>query len=294
MLFSMTGYGASTAERDGVRAAVEVRAVNHRHLKLVVRGPEPYPLQEAEFEKLARTLVKRGSLLVHVSVERDAALTMAKLNAAVLKEYVNQIRAALPAEFVDGALAGLLGLPGVAPAAHTSGPPPESEWPAVAEAFQSALAELNAARRAEGAAMGRELLAIRADMAGSLAEARESVPRVMADYRARLLERVRQAVGAAGVTVEESNLIRELAIYADRTDISEEIVRLAAHLEQFGILVNDGSPEGGGRRLEFLAQEIGREVNTLASKAGDARLSRTAFDLKSALERVKELIANVE
>ena len=290
----MTGYGAGTVERDNCRAAVEVRAVNHRHLKVVVRGPDPYPLQEAEFEKLARSVVKRGSLLVLVSVERETAPSGAKLNVTLLKEYLNQIRAALPAEFVDGALAGLLALPGVAPAAYASGPPPESEWPAVAEAFRLALAELNEARRTEGAAMARELLAIHAAMAAALAEAREAVPRVMADYRGRLLERVRQAVGAAGVTVDESNLIRELAITADRTDISEEIVRLAAHLVQFEKLVETGSPDGAGRRLEFLAQEMGREVNTLAAKAGDARLSRTAFDLKSALERVKELIANVE
>ena len=293
MLLSMTGYGAGAVERNDCRAAVELRAVNHRHLKLVVRGPEPYPLQEAEFEKLARPLIKRGSLVVHVTVERETAATAGKLNVALLKDYANQIRTALPAEFVEGVLAGLLALPGIAPTpARVT--VPESEWPAVAEAFQAALVELNAARRIEGAAMAHELLAIHAEMTKSLAEAREAMPRVLTEYRVRLLGRVRQAVSAAGVLIDESNLIRELAIHADRTDISEEIVRLAAHLEQFDKLIQTGSPDGSGRRLEFLAQEMGREINTLASKAGDAQLSATAFDLKSLLERVKELIANVE
>lgn len=290
----MTGYGAASAERDDCSASVEVRAVNHRHLKLAVRGSEPYPHHEAEFEKVARVLVKRGSLLVHVIVSRESAPGASRLNTALLLDYANQVRAALPAELVPGVLAGLLALPGVAPGASSSGPPPDSEWPAVAAAFRVALERLNDARRIEGDAMGRELLAVHADMVASLAEARAAVPRVMVDYRARLLERVRQAVVAAGVTVEEANLVRELALYADRTDVSEEVVRLAAHLEQFEALVRAGAAEGAGRRLEFLAQELGREINTLASKAGDARLSRAAFDLKSSLERVKELIANVE
>ena len=294
MLLSMTGYGASTAVRDGVRAAVEVRAVNHRHLKLTVRGTDPYPLQEADFEKLARPLVKRGSLLVHVGVERPVSLVASNLNGALLVDYSNQIRTALPVDLVPAVLAGLLALPGVAPASVAAGPPPEAEWPTVAEAFQAAIEQLTAARRVEGQAMARELLAIHAEMVAALGEARESMPRIMADYRERLLERVRQAVAAAGVTVDESNLVRELALYADRTDVSEEVVRLAAHLEQFETLVTAGDKDGAGRRLEFLAQEMGREINTLASKAGDARLSRTAFGLKSSLERVKELLANVE
>ena len=290
----MTGYGAGEVERDGVRAAVEVRAVNHRHLKLTVRGSDPYSLQEPEFEKLARPLVKRGSLLIRVEVDRPSAGQGSKLNAALLADYAQQVRDALPADLSGPVLAGLLALPGVAPAAGHNGPPPEAEWPLVAEAFRAALTQLNEARRVEGAAMARELLAVHADMVAALGAARESMPRVMADYRVRLLERVRQAVSAAGVTVEEAHLVRELALYADRTDVSEEVVRLGAHLDQLQTLVTMGSPDGAGRRLEFLAQEVGRECNTLASKAGDARLSRTAFDLKSALERVKELIANVE
>ncbi len=296
MLRSMTGFGAGRGEDAGTRATVEIRAVNHRHLKLTVRGTDPYPLQDAEFEKVARASVKRGSLLVFVSVDRPAGPGDYRLNAAALRAYIDQIEAAAPAHVVPGLLAGVLALPGVAPASGSGGPPPDDEWPAVESAFRGALEQLARARDNEGAAMAAELLTLHADMVLKLAAVREHLPAVMAAYRTRLLERLRQAVGAAGVTLDETHLVRELALYADRTDVSEEVHRLTAHLEQFAALVSgrEKSPDGAGRRLEFLVQEMGREVNTLGSKAGDVTLSRVVFDLKAGLEKVRELIANVE
>nr|MCU0703853.1 DUF1732 domain-containing protein [Fimbriiglobus sp.] len=115
-----------------------------------------------------------------------------------------------------------------------------------------------------------------------------------ANYRTRILDRVRQAVADAGVAVESDHLIREVAVFADRTDVSEEVTRFAAHLDQFAELVKTGAADGAGRRLEFVVQEMGREANTLGSKAGDVRVSRRVVDLKANLERVRELIQNVE
>lgn len=292
----MTGFGDGRAEAGATRAAVEVRAVNHRHLKLSVRGTDPYPLQEAEFEKLARPSVKRGSLLVFVSVDRPAVPGDYRLNVAALRAYVDQVESAAPAHLVSGLLAGVLALPGVAPGSGSSGPPPESEWPAVEAAFRGALEQLARARDAEGAAMAAELQSLHADMVDKLAAVREHLPAVMEQYRTRLLERLRQAIGAAGVTLDDTHLVRELALYADRTDVSEEVHRLSAHLDQFLALVSgrEQTPDGAGRRLEFLVQEMGREVNTLGSKAGGVTLSRVVFDLKAGLEKVRELIANVE
>ena len=119
------------------------------------------------------------------------------------------------------------------------------------------------------------------------------MPGVLANYRERLLERVKQAVADAGVTLEPEHLVREVALFADRTDVSEETSRLAAHLDTFAELVRTGA-EGAGRRLEFVVQEVGRETNTLGSKAGDVTVSRHVVEMKATLEKIRELVQNIE
>lgn len=296
MLLSMTGFGEARTETEGLAAAVEVRAVNNRHLKLTVRGSEPYPMYEAELEKVVRRHVRRGTVTLHVRVDRPARGTDLTLNATALAAYLRQIRAACEVagtpEFAAPLLAGVLGLPGVAPEARHLGAPPEDEWPVVERTLDAALRGLNAMRREEGRAMAAELLALHAAVAAQLATVRELLPKVTEDYRVRLLDRVRVAVGEAGVAVQADHLIREVALFADRTDVAEEVTRLAAHLEQFADLVKKG--EEAGRKLEFVLQEMGREVNTLGSKAGDVAVSRHVFEMKATLEKTRELVQNVE
>jgi uncharacterized protein (TIGR00255 family) len=290
----MTGFGQ--AREGGV--SVEVRAVNNRHLKLSVRGTDPYPQLEAEVEKVVRPTVRRGSVLVHVRVDRAAAAGVSRLNADVLAGYLRETReacwaAGLPDSDTAHVLAGVLGLPGVAAADAGPSEPPAGEWPQVEANLRRALAQLDEARGREGRAMAADLLALHRQVADRLAAVRDLLPRVMDAYRERLLARVRQAVQGAGVAVEPDHLIREVALFADRSDVSEEVSRLAAHLDQFTDLVRAGG-EGAGRRLEFVVQEMGREVNTLGSKAGDVAVSREVVEMKAALEKVRELIQNVE
>lgn len=297
MLLSMTGFGAARGSGPGSAVAVEVRAVNNRHLKVTVRGTDPYPLFETEFEKAVRKHVRRGSVQVQVKVDREAKSTDLALNAAALKAYKRQVIEAcdgLDSAAVNAVLGGLLGLPGVAPEAVSMGGLPEDEWPAVEKVLDDALRKLDLVRREEGKAMAAELLALHAAMTDALGGVRECLPAVVANYRTRILERVRQAVADAGVTVEADHLIREVAVFADRTDVSEEVTRFAAHLDQFAELVKAGAADGAGRRLEFVVQEMGREANTLGAKAGDVAVSRRVVDLKANLERVRELIQNVE
>jgi uncharacterized protein (TIGR00255 family) len=194
---------------------------------------------------------------------------------------------------VNAVLSGLLGLPGVAPeAAHNDGLW-EAEWPVVETVLADALARLDDTRRTEGRAMAAELTALHRTMTDELAAVRKVLPAVTANYRQRILDRVRQAVADAGVAVEHDHLIREVAAFADRTDVAEEVTRFTAHLEQFTKLVTDGA-DGAGRRLEFVVQEMGREANTLGSKAGDVTVSRHAVEIKAALEKIRELVLNVE
>ena len=293
MLLSMTGFGQGRA--DG--ATVEVRAVNNRHLKLTVRGTDPYPLHEAEFEKLVRKTVRRGSVLVNVRVERAAAAGESRLNTELLAGYLRDVQAACAVAGVVGqpavmVYAGVLGLPGLTTATGTS-ELPEGEWPAVVAALTDALTRLDADRKREGRAMAAELMALHGLVADRLAAVRGLLPTVVGDYRTRLLGRVRQALQDAGVGVDPDHLVREVALFADRSDVAEEVSRLTAHLQQFAELVTAGG-EGAGRRLEFVVQEMGREVNTLGSKAGDVSVSREVVELKATLEKVRELIQNVE
>src|SRR5262245_19020642 len=292
----MTGFGEARSQTDTLTAAVEVRAVNNRHLKLTVRGTEPYPLYEAEIEKVVRRHVRRGTLHIHVRVERPGQSATPMLNTTALTEYLRQIRAACTEagtpEFAGPLLAGVLGLPGVAPESRNGAAPQDEEWPVVERTIHTALAKLNEMRRDEGRAMGDEMLLHHRTIAEQLEGVRNLVPTVVSEYRQRLLDRVRQAIADAGVVLSAETVIREVALFADRTDVSEEVTRLTSHLEQFGDLVRKG--EEAGRKLEFVIQEMGRETNTIGSKAGDVSISRHVFEIKATLEKLRELVQNVE
>ena len=293
----MTGFGEARGTGPGFALAVEVRSVNNRHLKVTVRGSDPYPQLDAEVEKIVRRFVRRGTLHVHVRADRQGQSGEARLNTATLRAYLDQLRSACAdagtPELLPHLAAGVLALPGVAAGPGLSGGVPEDEWPVVERTLEQALQRLDAARKEEGRAMGNELLLHHRHLTDQLELTRGRLPAVMTEYRGRLLERVRQAVADAGVTVEPDQLIREVALFADRTDVAEELHRLSAHLDQFAEVVRTGA-EGAGRRLEFVTQEMGREVNTLGSKAGDVTISRHVVEMKATLEKIRELVQNVE
>jgi uncharacterized protein (TIGR00255 family) len=296
VLLSMTGYGESRTQTDAVGVSVEVRAVNNRHLKLTVRGSDPYPLYETELEKVVRRHVRRGTLHVGIRVDRQGRAAAPTLNVSTLAEYLRQVRAACAEagtpEFAAPLASGALALPGVAPESRSGAAPPEDEWPAVEKTLDAALTKLNQMRREEGKALAAELLAHHRAIAEQLDAIRGLVPTVVTEYRHRLLERVRQAVADAGVVLSAESIIREVALFADRTDVSEEVTRLTSHLEQFAELVRKG--DEAGRKLEFVIQEMGRETNTIGSKAGDVAISRHVFEIKAALEKLREQVQNVE
>lgn len=293
----MTGFGEARGSGPGFAVVAEVRSVNNRHLKVTVRGSDPYPLLEAEIEKVVRRTVRRGTILVRIHADRETKPADIRLNGPAVRAYLSQLKAACSEagtpELLPALAAGVLGLPGVAAEARASGGPPEDEWPVVERTLEQALAKLDAARKDEGRAMAQELALHHRHLSDQLELVRQHLPAVTADYRGRLLERIKQAVADAGVAVGPDHLIREVALFADRTDVAEEVTRLAAHLDQFAELVRAGA-EGAGRRLEFVVQEMGREANTLGSKAGDVTISRHAVEIKATLEKIRELVLNVE
>ena len=294
----MTGYGEAQESNPDLTLRIEVRSVNNRHLKVVVRGSEPYSQHEAEFEKLIRRTVKRGSVLIHVRATRTIPAAEIRLNTATIEAYLDQLedacRSAARRELLPHLATGLLTLPGVTADRGGETSLTDDDWSLVERVLTAALEKLQASRRQEGRAMAEELTAVQNAMLADLAGVKELIPGVPANYRKRIVERIRQAVADAGIAVEPEHLIREVAIFADRTDVSEEVMRLAAHSEQFAELVKGGAADGAGRRLEFVVQEMGREINTLGSKAGDVGISRHVVEMKASLEKVRELIQNVE
>lgn len=296
MLLSMTGYGEASFQSDALSLAVELRALNNRYLKVSLRAAEPYNLLEPEFEKVIRRSIRRGTVQVHVRVQRQVNPGDFQINAAALRSYVAHLRAlakemALPL-LDSAALGAVLALPGVVAEPGNVPLKLEDEWPLVERVLGEAVGRLQAMRQEEGRAMGQELLQQRDHIRAQLDAIRALAPGVVETYRDRILERVRGLLAELDVQIDRTDLIKEVSVFADRSDISEEVVRLASHLDQFQEVMNE--PESAGRKLEFLTQEMFREANTIGSKASDVEISRRVVEIKASLEKIRELVQNIE
>ena len=291
----MTGYGEARFSSDTLQLAVELRAVNNRYLKLTLRAAEPYNHLEPEIEKVIRRSLKRGTIQCQLHCHRQSVPGDYKIDPVALTSYLRQVEAACDAIGSSSApaiLAGILALPGVVPEPSSAALDVEQEWPQLERVLEQALARLQSMRLEEGRAMARELLQQRDHIAAQLELIRKRVPHVAEAYRDRLLERVKTLLGELDVEIERKDIIKEVAIFAERSDIREEVVRLSSHLGQFQEILVE--PESAGRKLEFLTQEMFRETNTIGSKAGDVEISRHVVEIKSALEKIREMVQNVE
>jgi uncharacterized protein (TIGR00255 family) len=292
----MTGYGEADFQSDQLTLAIELRALNNRYLKVSVRAPEPYYLLEPEFEKVIRKVVKRGTIQVHLRCQRQFAPQDFQINAVALRSYLGQLKKLSEDLGLrnqgDAMLAQVLALPGVVPEPANAAFRLDEEWPAMERVLQQALARLQAMRHEEGKVMACELLGLRDAIAQHLETIRRLTPEVTLAYRDRLLERVRGLLTEVNVSLGPDDLIKEVSIFAERSDIAEEVVRLESHLRQFQEIVNE--PESAGRKLEFLTQEMFRETNTIGSKASDVEISRQVVEIKGILEKIRELVQNIE
>jgi uncharacterized protein (TIGR00255 family) len=292
----MTGYGEARSQSDQLSLSIELRALNNRYLKVSVRAPDPYHLLEAEFEKVIRRQIKRGTIQLQLRCERQASPQDFRINAVALASYAQQIQTVaaqlgLPNRG-ESLLAQVLTLPGVVPEPGSLAFALHDDWPIMEKVLLEALQQLNAMRQEEGRAMALELLAFRDVIASHLETIRKKAPQVATSFRDRLLERVRSLLKAVDVEIDRDDLIREVSIFAERSDIAEEVVRLSTHLDHFQEIMKE--EESPGRKLEFLTQEMFREANTIGSKASDVDISREVVEIKGTLEKIRELIQNVE
>ena len=305
MLVSMTGFGSASADDHGMSCAVELRSVNNRFFKAVIKLPDRLAALEPEIDRILREALVRGSIVVVVSVKDHLTPSSVAINDGVLKTYVDKLEKLFEAPFgrrpgVGVDLAHLLSLPGVVEAGEDSAAYVSQHQELVLRLVREAIVSLNAMRRREGAALWADLQRHLEIIRSGLAQIAEHAPRVSKNYHERLRARVNQLVADAKLSLSDQDLLKEVALFADRADISEEITRLGGHLDQFVSVCRkeDGPPgnptAGDGRKLDFIAQEMLREANTIASKANDNTIARLTVDIKSAIDRIKEQVQNAE
>lgn len=294
MLLSMTGHGEAHRHAENLVVAVEVRTINNRYFKLSVRAADNYASLEPLIEDVVRQQVRRGTVQVTLRVDRRPSPDDYQLNEVVLGSYRRQLEAMHERLHIGEPvrLETLLSLPGVVNEKFAHDDAVESEWPVIQQALTEALGNLDRMRREEGKAMSVDLLAQCEVLAAELVGVERRTPVVVEKYRVRITEKLNKLLSELGVSVQPADVIREVGLFADRSDIAEEVVRLKSHLEQFAAIMKE--PDSVGRKLDFLIQEMFRETNTIGSKSNDADISKHVVEMKTAIERMREMIQNVE
>ncbi len=293
MLRSMTGFGASASEAErGLALRVEVRSVNHRHLALKTRLPESLVALEPEIEARVRARCERGAITVTVQAEHSAASTPARVDHELARRYREEL-AALAEELglaTAVSLDTLVALPGVV-AVASGGVVSEAQQAAVLRRVDEALTRMLAMREKEGSNLAADLRKNAQALTRLAARIEKRMPGLVRAQHAALTKRVQTLLGSAAA-VSGADLAREVALLADKLDVSEELTRLASHLEQLESLLKKGGR--AGRPLDFLVQEIFREVNTIGSKCSDATVAHWVVEAKTHVERLREQVQNVE
>jgi uncharacterized protein (TIGR00255 family) len=291
---SMTGYGRGECARDGFKITVELSAVNRRQSEISVNLPRELETLEAPVRDAINARVARGRVTARISIHAAEGKLSARmhLNLPLAKAYATELnRLAKQLKLSDGVtLDQIVRAPGVF---QTDEQLVEAEtiWPIVEKALRQALAALVKMREREGAHLAEDLAARVGILRKCAACIRKQAPQTAENYRRQLIERIKSA-GLENIAPDDERLLKEVVLFADRSDISEELTRLQSHFQQFEDCRKSKEPVG--RTLDFLAQEMNREINTIGSKANDALISREVVTLKAELEKFREQAQNVE
>ncbi|MGQ9605098.1 MAG: YicC/YloC family endoribonuclease [Thermogutta sp.] len=297
MLLSMTGFGEARIEGPGFAVRAEVRAVNNRYFKLSIRCNESLTAAaEAEIEAFLRRSIRRGTVQVNLFVDRPPSSGDFQINREVLLSYWNQLTSiAVDAHATPPAkLDAFLVLPGVISDRSDPTGRVEELKPILMAALEQATQEFDHMRQVEGRNMADDLRRNCLELLELAERVRARAPAVIENYRERLRERLNRLLGEVDVQAAQDDILREVGLFAERADISEELVRFQSHVEQFLQAVDSPSAEGIGRRLDFMTQEMVREINTLGAKANDVEISAHVVQAKTVVERIREMVQNVE
>ncbi len=291
MISSMTGYGRGSGKKNGFTFLVELRSVNHRYADIVLRLPRELYALEDRMRKFLQDAIKRGRVEANLVLEEmPAGLRQVKVNYDLAKDYYHALQALADhlaiAEKVT--LRHLLQMPELFRPEGIS-LTEEQVWPAIDEAMEEALAQLLKQRRSEGENLYRDLSERSRKLAGMVEDASELAEKAKDECRLRTEQKFKELLHGQ---FEETRLLMECAFLVERMGVDEELVRLQSHIEAFKTAMESSDP--AGRKLDFIAQEMFREINTIGSKAGDYKITNIVVELKAELEKIREQIQNLE
>lgn len=292
MIKSMTGYGMGKAELGSKTFTVEVKSVNSRYSDFSIKMPRIYTFLEDPIRKAASARINRGKVDIYVNVESSGEEdSVVKVNTALAKEYLDALHT-LSSELQISSNATaetFLRIPDIL----TVDKAPEDDeliTQAVINALGSALDGFDEMRIAEGEKLSHDLCEHLSFIENATADVEKRSPEIVNEYRSRIEERMRDILG--GVSYDETRLLTEVAIFADKVNVNEETVRLKSHVSQFREMLQSGGSVG--RKIDFLIQEMNREINTIGSKSNDLDVARIVIDVKAEIEKLREQIQNVE
>lgn len=292
MVKSMTGFGRGEAEGRGYHFTVEIKAVNHRFLEVVVRLPRNYGQFEERIRKMVQEKLQRGRIEVYLNVvETEEKKRLVKVDKDLALSYdktLKELALALETRY-EPDIYRLAGLPEVLTIEEPE-MDPDDLWKVCAEALAEGLEMFGSMRRVEGQKLAEDVLYRLDLLTEAVGQIAKRTDNVVIEYRERLKERIQVLLGET--VVDEARLANEVAYFADRASITEELVRLESHVHQSRLALASGEPVG--RKLDFLIQEMNREINTIGSKANDLIVSQTVVTVKSELEKIREQIQNIE
>lgn len=292
LIRSMTGYGRAEVKQDGRLVVVEIKSVNHRYFEFSARTPRALGFLDDRLKKYVQSRVSRGKVDVYVSVEGiEQENADVVVNHALAEGYVRALRELRDTYGLGGELTVPL-VAGMSGVLSVQRPPEDEEevWTMVLPAAEQAVDAFIAMRQTEGQRLCEDVLGRIDTILAAVTQIEQRSPQTVQEYRGKLEERLKELL--SGAAVEEQRLLTEAAIVADKTAVAEETVRLRSHMQQaVSMLGSDGAI---GRKLDFLVQEMNREINTIGSKAQDIAIARTVVDIKAEIEKIREQIQNLE
>jgi len=292
MIRSMTGYGRGEVQVSGGACVVEVRSLNHRYCEIAVKTPRSFAAVENRIREIIRSRFSRGRFDAHVSVDFTASSSRRLVVDHALARQLYTALTELGRELGIGSQVNLATLMELREIVRLEENEHQSEdlWPAIQEALEIALANLQHTRLSEGEALGRDLLQRVQLIEDWQAQIESRLPSLLIEYRQKLEGRISRLFG--DLEIDPARLAQEVVFYAERSDVTEEMTRLHTHLAEFKRLLHATEPVG--RKLDFLLQEMNREINTTSSKVADSEIAALVIDIKSELERIREQAQNIE
>ncbi len=285
MIQSMTGYGKKIIQLPLKKITVELKSLNSKNLDINARMPSLYREKELELRTIIANALTRGKVDVYLSVEMTGEETLTQIDKTIARQYIEQLKT-----IVDGDETELLKMairmPDVLKTASDE-VLDETEYNTIKQALATAIEDLTAYRRAEGAVLEKEF----AHRIHNITQLAEKIEHMDTERLAKIRERLEKAVSELKENLDKNRFEQELIYYLEKYDITEEKVRLSNHLNYFETSLN--SEDSNGKKLGFICQEIGREINTIGSKANDAAMQQTVVEMKDELEKIKEQLLNV-